>query len=79
MILVHHVYQIALSTIMKVNKKNKLFPFFSVQPILDFENLITTGNGYFTKNPVVSLLFSEIISGSSGGCHVCCLCVSLPG
>ena len=31
------------------------------------------------QNPVVSLLVSEIISGSSGGCHVCCLCVSLPG
>ena len=31
------------------------------------------------QNPVLSLSFSEIISGSSGGCHVCCLCVSLPG
>ena len=59
-------------------KKISCSLFFSVQHILDFENLITTEMATL-QNPFVSLLFSEIISGSSGGRHVCCLCVSLPG
>ena len=68
MILVHHVYQIALSIMMKVKKK-KVVPFcFLNNPFLtwkfnyDWKCLVV-------QNPVVSLLFSEIISGSSGGCH----------
>ena len=40
---------------MKVNKKKiSRSLFFSVQPILDFENLITTGNGYFAKSSCFS-------------------------
>ena len=42
-------------------KKISCSLFFSVQPILDFENLIMTGNGYFAKSCCFSFFFRNYL------------------